>query len=75
MGRLLELSGQVRPGVVQDLVPPLPPVVAFGHVVHHSMGGDQGGRAVLTVAPGKFLEGLFLHLRRARWLPPKVTIR
>lgn len=65
MGRLRELLSQVRPGMVQDLVPPLPPVVAVRHVVHHSMGGDQGGRAILTGAAGKFLEGVFLHLRQA----------
>ena len=34
MGRLLELSGQVDPSAVQDLVPPPPPAVAVARVVH-----------------------------------------
>jgi len=48
VGRLLELSGQVCPGVVQDLVPSLPPVEALGHVVDQSKGGWDSLPAVRT---------------------------
>jgi len=64
VGCLLEFLSEVGPGTVQDVMPAPSPVVAVRHVVHDAVGSDQGRRAIFTGAPGKFLEGVFLHLRQ-----------
>jgi len=66
VGRCGQLSGQVRAGTVQDVMPAPSPVVAVGHVVHLAVRSDEGGLPILTGAPGQFLPGELLHVGRRR---------